>query len=371
MDENNNILAGDVSKLKEFREIVEKNKTAKNMVDNMLIEEKKLDKELNLNKKNLKDNLDSTVKKRRSEVASNYDGEIAKEETKLKKIKDQRGKAKEKGVKERIADETADLVAQNKELKGNIRTELKGERLPAFCGSGFYYSLFFTKGAKEVFTFILTVIITCLVLPGGIYMLTPARHAKKVTASIVLALIYFIIIALFVFIYWAIHHNTKGKHEEGLKSIRQLRDRIDGNKKQIRKITNSIHKDKSEDMYGLDDFDAKIKEAEGEIKRINGEKEAALINFDEAIAPSIVAEIEAKEMPRINEMQSKLDQSISERESLEEVIKETALSITNNYEAYIGKNYTSTEAIDELIAIMDGGQAQTVSQAIDIYKVQP
>jgi hypothetical protein len=65
---------------------------------------------------------------------------MSKEEDKLRKARGKRDRAKEKGVKERISDETADLTRQNKEIKGNIRTELKGARLPKFCGSVFYFT---------------------------------------------------------------------------------------------------------------------------------------------------------------------------------------------------------------------------------------
>ena len=371
MDENGNVLTGGIDNLRAFRDIVERNVNAKNQAEYYAAEEKKFDKELSLNKKNLKDNIDATIKKRRLEVAKQFDDEMAKEESKLKKIKDQRGKAKEKGVKERIADETAELCSQNKELKGNIRTSLKGERLPKFCGTPYYFALFMTKGAGEALIFVLTVLLTCLLLPGGIFLLLPVNHDKKVMSGIILAIVYFVVIFIFVFIYVLIYNKTRKKHEESIKEIRQLRDRITGKKKQIRKITRAIRKDKNEEMYELGDFDEKISGIEGEIQRINGEKEAALINFDENIRPDIISEIEAKEMPRINDIENNLNSAVKDKESMEEVVKETTLKITSEYEAYIGKDFTNVEKLDALIKIMEGGQAETISQAIDIYKVQP
>ena len=84
----------------------------------------------------------------------------------------------------------------------------------------------------------------------------------------------------------------------------------------------------------------------------------------------IVKEIESKEMPRINDLQKEYDETVSQKESLEEIVKETSLKISSEYEAYIGKEYTNLERIDALIKIMENGQAQTVSQAIDLYKRQ-
>ena len=123
-------------------------------------------------------------------------------------------------------------------------------------------------------------------------------------------------------------------------------------------------------MYELGDYDEKIRTIEAEIQRINGEKEAALLNFDENIKSSIVAEIEAKEMPRINEAEGKLQEIVTQREAMEEIVKETTLKITSDYEAYIGKSFSSVEKIDSLIKLIESGQATTISQAIDIYKAE-
>ena len=49
----------------------------------------------------------------------------------------------------------------------------------------------------------------------------------------------------------------------------------------------------------------------------------------------------------------------------------TTLKITSEYEAYIGKEFTNIDKLNELVKIMEGGQAKTISQAIDIYKSQP
>ena len=210
----------------------------------------------------------------------------------------------------------------------------------------------------------------CFVLPGVVYYLLPVNKDNGFTSKVILAATYFVVIILVVFIYLLIAGKTKKKHEDGLKNIRQLRERIQGNNRQVRKITRAIRKDNNEEVYELGDFDARIKEVEDEIKRISDEKEKALLNFDENISNDIVKEIESKEMPRINDLQKEYDETVSQKESLEEIVKETSLKISSEYEAYIGKEYTNLERIDALIKIMENGQAQTVSQAIDLYKRQ-
>ena len=49
MDENNNVLTGDIAALRQFRDIVDRNINSTNQVENLKNEEKRLDKELNSN----------------------------------------------------------------------------------------------------------------------------------------------------------------------------------------------------------------------------------------------------------------------------------------------------------------------------------
>ena len=71
-----NILSGDVGTLREYRALVEDYNNSKVLNDQAKAEEKRLEKELAINKKNLKDDIEITVKKRRSEVSDKFDKEI-------------------------------------------------------------------------------------------------------------------------------------------------------------------------------------------------------------------------------------------------------------------------------------------------------
>lgn len=54
MDENNNVLTGDIAALRQFRDVVDRNINSTNQVENLKNEEKRLDKEINSNKRPLK-----------------------------------------------------------------------------------------------------------------------------------------------------------------------------------------------------------------------------------------------------------------------------------------------------------------------------
>lgn len=370
MEDNTNIMSGDLNALKQFRDIVSQYNEAEQNCAQNASEEKRLEKELALNRKNLKDNIESTVKKRRSEVQDKFDEEISKDKDKLKRIQNRRGKAKDKGVKGRIAEETADLAGQNTELKKNIKAALKENRLPKFCGSGFYFTLYFTKGAAEVFICAMMIILMFLLFPAAVYLALPLEKLPERYTIPAFAITYFIVVVIVFFVYKIIGDMTKHKHEDELRAIRALRDRINSNKKQISGIARSITKDKNEDMYGLEDYDAQIRDIEEDIAKITADKEEALKNFDSNASVEIASEIESREMPRINGIEDKYNQAVKLHAELDELIKQLGLKISTDYEAYLGKDFTDTAKIDGLIAIMETGKASTVSEAINIYNMK-
>ena len=362
---DNNFLSGDVNSLKASRGLVEQYNQARDDCAQTTAEEKRLEKELALNKKNLKDNIESTVKKRRAEVAGKFDDEVDKDQDKIKKIRAKRERAKDKGIKERIAEETADLTAQNKELKKNIRESLKKEKLPGFCGSGFYFTLYYTKGAGEVFICALMIVMMFLVVPAVVYLALPFEKLPDSYNGLAFALTFFVVVLIVFFIYKVIGDKTKNRHFEELKSVRSLRDQIISNKRQISNICRAIKKDKNEEMYELDNFDEQINAINADIDKINSEKEAALKNFDDNVSASVATEIENREMPRINEISDNYNAMVARHAELDETIRQMRLKLSTDYEAYLGEGFTDINKLDELISIMESGSAGTVSEAIN------
>lgn len=366
--DTNNVLNGDINTLKEFRALVDNYNNSKSLKEQLASEEKRLEKELAINKKNLKDDIEITIKKRRAEVSAKFDKEIDKDEDKLKKIRNKRNKAKDKGVKERIAEETAELNIQNDELKAGIKSSLREGKLPKFCGSKFYFALYFTKGIGEAFICALMIILTFLVLPVGVYWLLPFEKTPENLHTLFLCLTFFVIIVLVFFVYKIIGDVTKHKQKEMLISVRSLRDQIDSNKRQIRKIARSIRKDKNEDMYNLEDFDAKMKDIENDIAIITQNKADALKVFDDTTKPAIVEEIEGREMPRIYALEKKFNEISSRLTETEDTVKQLGIKLSTDYESYFDKAFSDITKIDELMTIMETGGASTIGEAIQVYK---
>ena len=75
-------------------------------------------------------------------------------------------------------------------------------------------------------------------------------------------------------------------------------------------------------------------------------------------------------MPRINELEASSNEMAKHRANLDESVKTLGLKISTEYEAFLGKDFTDTAKLDELISIMETGRAATVSEAVSVFRTR-
>ena len=345
--------------LTEARTALEELGVAKDREKQLKIDETKVGKALDAEKKALEDNVNSTVRKRREAIASSYDAEMDEAEYKLKKARAKREKAKNQGMKERIAEETADLRSENRDVQGQIRTLFKKKHVPSFCNSGWYYALFLPGRFGEYMLFLITVLICFLAVPYGAYLLIPKRQPLH------LAAIYFAAILIFGGTYILLTNKTKARYLDTLKEARVMRDHIRSNQKKIKVITKSIQRDKNEKIYNLEKYDDEISQLEQEIQKIGSQKQDALNSFEQVTKTIISDEIITAAKPKMDELTSRyreIRQSIGETET---EIKQKNLEITDKYAGYLGKEYMDPLKIGELMESIRSGRASTISEAME------
>lgn len=373
MEENKNFLSGGLDDLLEYQKHAKKLAQVKASNSQAKAEVSRLSREIAASKKSLKDNIDSTIRKRRGEIAATYNVEIDKENDRLKKAKLARQKAKEDSVRERIVEETADLTNQNLELVKTIKNELENAKLPKFCGSSFYFALYYTKGPIEIAISIISLIVAFLAIPSLLYIALPfEKWTDNYTNRYTLpsfAILYFVIIVAMFMLYKLIGDRTKQRCDSELKFIRSMKDSIAGNKKKINKITRSIkhNVDKEEDMYDLSEQDAQIKACVDEIAHITEDRDKALADFDNETAAHIKEEIERRELPAIEKLEKEHDEATKSGKHYDEEEKKLSIKIANEYEKYIGKEFSDPAKLENVIKIMERGSAETISEAINIY----
>lgn len=361
---NEKTVAGNVLFLKEAKEALLQLEAAQVRRDELDLTEKKQAKALAAEKKAVEDQVNSTIKKRQDELARRYDSEIAKVQDAMKKIKAKREKAKQQSMKERISGQVAPYQAENKEMKDKIKGIFKQQHVPGFCNSHFFYSLYFPRTMKELFTMLLTFVICFVAIPYGIFQLLQEPKTWM------LILIYLGIALVFGGLYIVIGNMTKDKHLATLQEVGQIRRQIAKNKKKMKSIQKGIKKEKTEEHYDLSNFDAELAEKEQQRVELQAKKDEAMAHFQSTVKPAIIEEITAGTRDKIAKMEAEHTQTVEALQQRTSQIKEDSFRLSRDYEAHIGKEFMQKDKLDALVVMLQSGQATSITDAENLYQQQ-
>lgn len=328
----------------------------------LLKEEARLDKLIFSKEKDLNDEIESTLKKRKTELAGTYGSQLATLSSREKKVKAKKEKDKGAKMTERIAEETAELRDENKALVLEIKAKQKTEKIPAFCRSTLFFAFFMPRNPMEILLLVVALLLLFLVIPFGLYLLLFAEKFGELA----LAVIYLIMILLVGGIYLTINNRVKEKHLETIREIRGIRNTYCKNKKTINKIRRGIRKDADESIYGLEQYDDELNEINAEIQRISGEEKEALKAFETETTPQIKAEIKSRYEEEITSLKQAQKDVVAEQKATEEKVKELSLMLSKQYEIYLGKDMLTVAKLDKLIAHIESGAAADIGSALAI-----
>ena len=127
-------------------------------------------------------------------------------------------------------------------------------------------------------------------------------------------------------------------------------------------------KDKNEKIYDLESFDKQLKELEENIRSITKEKQEALTSFEGSTKNMLIEEIQGRYQGDIQDYQIKQDNVLKERKGVEDFMRDRNKHMTAYYEAFLGKDYVTKEALENMIILMEQEKASTVAEALALYK---
>ena len=325
---------------------------------------KQLEAALKNKQKLMMDMVNQTVKSRKAEVTKSYDEELAKTQEQLKKVRTKREKAKNQGIKERIAEDTKSLSKENEDLKESMKTLFRNNHVPGFCRGSFYYALYFAGSVKEAGILFLTVLVCFLLVPCGIYFLLPNGQAWH------LVLIYVAAVLIFGGLYVAVGNRTKMRHPETLQKGRELRDQIRANRRQIKKISRAIRRDKDEALYNLQKFDDELAQLQQDLDQTNRKKKEALNTFETVTQTIISDEISGSFKAELDQMEADLTGISDKLRDTGARLKEKNLFVTDAYGSYIGREFLTTERLEALETLIRTGEAASITEAVSRYKAK-
>lgn len=361
---SNAILHGGIEELNTIKELVIELTGYQEKNAELSKEEIRLEKLIAVKEKDINDETESTLKKRKSELIASYESQLSTLNARNKKIKAKKEKDKSVKVSERISDETAELREKNKELALEIKTKLKKEKTPKICSTTLFNALFMPRGIVEFLIFILSLLVLFFAIPFGIYVLFFAEKFGEIA----LAVIYVIMILLVGSTYLAISNKIKEPHIDTIRAIRLLRNQCRKNNKSIRVIQKGIKKDADESVYGLEQYDDELKEIAAEIDRVTEEERQAVHTFESETTAQIRAEIKSRYAEELASLKAKHTEVCANQKVAEDKVKEHSLTISKQYEAYLGKGMLTVPKLDKLISRIEKGEAKDIGEALALEK---
>ena len=329
------------------------------------VEEKRTKSELEAAEKALKDEIDSTLRKRLQEINSTYDAEIAKSKDELIRAKAEREKAKSAGIEERIRQETAPILEDSAEKMKDLKNAFKKQQIPGYCTTRLFYALHYPRKAVDFLVILLFIVLAFVAVPCGVYFLLLPENFRLPP---VLVGVYILAILLFGGIYTAVGNATMRKYPEMLRLGRETWDDIAKNKKLVKKITKQIRHDKSEDRYDLGSYDDEIARAQQKVSEANARKQEALAQFDSVTKNIISDELTQKAGEKIGRLMSAHDETYRRYREVSEERQQKRMSLSDNYEAYLGKEFMTEEKISALSGILERGAVNSLTEAMAEYR---
>ena len=353
-------------------EVIKRDEYAAN-VDRMKQQNKKLSKNIASEEKSISDEIATTIRKRRQEIQSTYDDRLDDNRARKKKVANKRDKKKEERMDKRYHEETKGLRESDKDLQVDMQALLRKYKLPSFCGKKLYFALFYARNVKEFGLKILSFLIGFCGIPGLVTILVKKLvldTKKDINVAFWCALVAAGTFILLLLIYFAIYSRTKIKHMDALTQARSIRDKMIANKRQAKAIRHSISKDHDDSQYNLDAYDEKLDNLDAEADAIGKEKQEALRTFEEETTAMITEEINNRRLPALEALKEEKANLENEVAAEEKRFSDQTLLVANKYAAVLGEDLCRQDKLEELIAIMQEGQAETVSEAIRVYKGQ-
>lgn len=355
------------------REEVRKRDNMAQELDKLQAHQKKLGRNIASEEKSIAEEISTTVRKRKQEIADTYDDRLDDNRARKKKVANKRDKKKNQRMNERIEDETKHISNSTRELEIEMKTLLKKNKVSSLCSSKLYFAMFMPRGIDEIGAMFLSLIIYFAGVPAAVMFLIRQfvlEGKKDINMAFWCALIVAAVIIIQLIIYFAVLTSTKVRHNDVIQQARSIRDKIKANKRQSNAIRNSINKDKDDSVYMLDSYDEKLTNLDKEADDISDEKQGALRTFEEETQQLIINEINGRRLQTLEDMKAEKKQIENKIAKLEEKYSEKVLQITNQFASYLGEELCKDDKLSDLISLMEEGQATTVSEAISLYKGQ-
>lgn len=359
--DNEDFLNGGADELQIMLKDLSERDESINKVNACAGEGKRLEKSLQQENDNLNKDINTSLKEGLIKATSEEDRIISDNNKKIREIKSERSKAKDKRVKNRIENETQGLVDENRDLHRLIRKNFKENNLPAYCDTKWFYALYCTQGGIEWLVKSLIFIVGLVIIPWIVVELADPWWFLKI-------ILWAILMVVFIAVYMTIYLLTKDRDTGILEEMRENRYKISDNEKRIKKIRNSIKADTDESQYNLEEFDDEISALQSNIEQTAKTREEKLKDFEENKRQQIIDDVNKAHADTIEGIKKAIDDKLNEYKELSDKANELQKLVAENYEKYLTPQFTNKQCCEKMMTMIQNGQASNIGQALQMIK---
>lgn len=360
-EEQEEFFSGGAKELMTLLDYVEKRDNLVNEIRTASMEGKRLEKELEGLKEDIGKEAADSVKEELNKEVEKEVNIINTTSSKLKETKNKRGKAKYRGIKNRMSEETIELYNENKEIRRFIRKTLRENNLPVFCDTKWFYTIYCTQGIVELAVKLLVFALGLAVIPYIVVKIVNPWFILK-------ALLWIVIAFVFVGVYVTIFLSSKDKDIGTLEEMRGYRENISDNNKKIREIKRNIKRDTDESAYGLESFDKSIEELEDTLEDAKRQRDTKIKVFESEKKSLIIEEIEEKYKEILTDKEDEIQKKVEFCKSKNEELLSVEEIIKTDYEKYLTKPYINAGCIRRMLELVEGGNVKDIGEAFEIVK---
>ena len=358
------ILHGGEKELLELKKTLQEKNRYNAVLDSLdaAVEEQK--EKIEQRKKEIEQEMNLEIARRREEVAKPFYEEIAACEVELQKVRDEKARKRQELIDQMIREEAEMYEKRKANLDKQMKLVGQEEGVPAICTTRLFLAFFCPRTGKDALILVAGLLMLFLVLPLVVYFGAYGGNDRQALTSI-----YLVFIVVFYTLYLLINNLVKDKYLVGINKLLKLledREKLEAHRKQRVKELENI----PDSSLDLSEFDVELNRLEAVIEELNKQKDLAVVNFDsdQRLHVAIGQEIKEKFNPELDQMRAVLEDNISSYDNMQKEYNKflDEKNIEQKYDILIRMEPSifSQTVIDELIFYITHGDAENISKAI-------
>lgn len=358
------ILHGGEKELLELKKTLQEKNRYNAVLDSLdaAVEEQK--EKIEKRKKEIEQEMNLEVARRRETVAKPFYDEIAVCEVELQKAVDERNRKRQELVEQMIKEETEIYEKRKENLDKQMKLVGQEEGVPGICTTRLFLAFFCPRSGKDALILIGGLLVLFLVLPMVVYFGAYGGNDRQTLTAI-----YLVFIVVFYTLYLLINNLVKDKYLVGINKLLKLveeSEKLEAHRKQRVKELENI----PDNALDLGEYDAEVSRLQAVVDELTKQKDLAVVNFDsdERLHVAIGQEVQEKFRPELDQMRAVLEESISSYEKMQVEYNKflDEKNIEQKYDILIRvePDIFSQTVIDELIFYITHSDAENISKAI-------